>query len=88
MTRRLSYKAPSRLTVNVSTPERQDDTDRGSLWTQWEVDWLLRNYGCFTARDCAAMLRRSEVSVRIKIHRVRHGMNLGHVSPKHQAKAA
>lgn len=82
MTRRMSYKAPSLLVIDTTTPERQDDTDRGSLWTKSEVAWLMENYMTLGGREAAKVLRRSELSVRIKAHRLRRGQKMGSVSMK------
>lgn len=80
MSRQISYKAPSRLVIDTTTDERQDDTDRGTLWTTTEVELLLSMYGLFTSRECAEVLRRSELSVRLKIHRLRRYEKTGSVS--------
>lgn len=79
----VSYKAPSVLVIDTSTDERQDDTDRGSLWTREEIEWLRDNYGNMSSSEAAEILRRSPISVRIKMHRVRMGIKMGHVSVKH-----
>lgn len=87
MTRRLSYKRPSRLALHTTTNTRHDDTDRGTLWTQQEIDWLVENYGQSGSEECGRILRRSAQSVRVKIHRIRHGIKLGHATTKQRVAA-
>lgn len=78
MSRPLSYKSPSKLAIGTTTQTRHDDTDRGTLWTQSEIDWLWANYESLGCQQCAERLRRSEMSVRIKIHRLRRRIKMGH----------
>lgn len=47
------------------------DEYRGTLWTDQETNWLIRNYGPKTAIACAVYLSRSAMAVRLKVHHLR-----------------
>jgi hypothetical protein len=85
MTRNISYPSPHFRASAESTITRREDMNRGTTWPEQEVEWLIQHYGKFRVRFIAEQLRRSEQSVRIKIHRLRKQRsdrkeNVGNVS--------
>ncbi len=70
MTRPLSYAAPQLLAVYSPTVGRREDLDRGTLWTDREIAWLIANYAKKPAWYCGQKLRRSEQSVKLKAYRL------------------
>ena len=66
MNRALSYPAPQLLAKHSPTHGRREDCDRGTLWTDAEVAWLIKNYALLSIDVCASRLRRSANAVRAK----------------------
>jgi hypothetical protein len=70
VTRQISYPAPSVLAVQSATTERHEDIERGTLWTDREVEWLVQNFSTKPAWYCAQILRRSAGAVNLKAYRL------------------
>lgn len=61
--RSIRYPGPHKLAVHASTRSRHEDTDRGTLWTDAELSWLMANFQSRPVDECARHLRRSEQAV-------------------------
>lgn len=62
--------APQRLTFHAPDSGINDEA-RGARWSDQEVEWLRRNYEKLSVWACADYLGRTEMAVRLKIHRLR-----------------
>lgn len=68
--RHITYPAPQLLAKRSPTEGRREDDKRGAIWTDKEVAYLIANYRLHGPQRCAREIRRSEMSVRIKAHRM------------------